>query len=98
MFQLQIRELAKVDIQEIIDFYNENTSSLITDKFIENLFIELEFIKNNPTSFQIKYKKSRVRYIKNFPFGIHYRIKENFVVEILAVLHTSRNPKTWKRN
>ena len=53
MYQLHIRQLAKEDIQDIIDFYDENASKLITDRFLESLFINLEYIKSNPKSFQI---------------------------------------------
>lgn len=96
MYQLQIRELAKEDIQNIVDYYDIKTSTLVVDKFLESLYHELDFLKNNPDSSQIKYKNTRVRYLKNFSFGIHYRIIEKNIIEVLAVLHTSRNPKLWK--
>lgn len=96
MFQLQIRVLAQNDIQEIVDYYETKTSKRITDCFLDNLYVELQFIKTKPTSFQLKHKDTRVRYIKSFPFGIHYRIKNKNIIEILAVLHTSRNPNIWK--
>lgn len=96
MYQLKIRVLAQIDIQDIVDYYDE-ISTKITDKFLSNLYLELDFIENKPKSFQIKYKETRVRYIKGFPFGIHYRILNETVVEVLAVLHTSSNPKIWNK-
>lgn len=96
MYQLKIRQLAQIDIQEIVDYYDD-ISSKISDKFLDNLYKELSFLKAKPKSFQIKYKETRVRYIKGFPFGIHYRITKNTFIEVLAVLHTSMNPKTWLR-
>lgn len=98
MYQLKIRQLAQIDIQEIVDYYDD-ISSKISDKFLDNLYKELSFLEAKPKSFQIKYKTTRVRYVKGFSFGIHYRILNESVVEVLAVLHTSRNPKIWnKRN
>ena len=97
MYQLQIRKLAKKDIQDIVDYYDENASTFVTDRFLENLFTEFEYIKSKPKSFQVKFKNTRVSYLKSFSFGIHYRIKENSKIEILAILHTSRSPKTWKK-
>ncbi|WP_083139797.1 type II toxin-antitoxin system RelE/ParE family toxin [Polaribacter reichenbachii] len=82
-------------MQGIVDYYDENASSYVTDKFLESLYAEFDFIKMKPNSFQIKYRDSRVRYLKSFPFGIHYRIKNKTIIEILAVLHTSRNPEFW---
>ena len=96
MFQLQVRLLAKNDIQEIVYYYDVKASKQITNRFLDNLYSELDFLKIKPKSFQLKYKTTRVRYLKNFPFGIHYRVKNNDIVEILAILHTSRNPEIWK--
>ena len=95
IYQLRIRKLARKDIQEIVNYYEETISTTITDKFLDYLYAEFDFLKKNPNLFEVKYKNSRVRYLKTFPFGIHYRILNNSIVEILAVLHTSRNPKTW---
>ena len=94
MFQIQIRVLAKEDIQSITDYYDLK-ASYITDIFLENLYAELDIIANKPELFQEKYRKTRVRYLKKFPFGIHYKIEGGRIV-VLAVLHTSRNPKRWR--
>ena len=95
MFQIQIRVLAKEDIQSITDYYDLK-ASYITDIFLENLYAELDIIANKPELFQEKYRKTRVRYLKKFPFGIHYTLKDQIIV-VLAVLHTSRNPQIWKK-
>jgi len=95
MFQLHIRVLAKEDIQQIVDYYEEKAIH-VTDMFLENLYIEFDVISENPELFQQKYRKTRVRYIKGFPYGIHYILKGD-IIQILAVLHTSRNPEIWKK-
>lgn len=94
MLSLQIRVLAKNDIQEIVDYY-DRLAPKITDKFLDDLYADLELLQGNPNLFQRKYKDTRVRYMKKFPFGVHYILKEGTVI-ILAVLHTSRNPKIWE--
>jgi len=69
MFTINIRLLAKQDIQEVVNYYDD-----ISTKF------------------------TRVSYLKNFPFGIHFLIQVNSI-EILAIIHTDKNPKTrLKRN
>jgi len=93
MRELRIRKLAQQDIQEIVDYYDA-IAPHITDRFLDRLYKSLDTIKSNPFLFQIKYNNTRVRYLQGFRFGIHY-ITENDIVEILAVLHTSRDPKNW---
>ena len=95
MYQFHIRVLAREDIQEIVDYYDIKASH-ITDRFLENLYIEFDVITENPELFQQKYRQTRVRYIKGFPYGIHYILREH-TIEVLAVLHTSRNPEIWKK-
>ena len=94
MNSLKIRLLAKEDIQEIVNYYDK-INKRITNNFLNNLFAELEVIKRNPLIFRIKYKRTRVHYMKRFSIGIHY-IFVGKTIEILAVLHTSRNPEIWK--
>lgn len=94
MLQLQIRVIAKDDIQEIVDYY-DRLAPKITDKFLDGLYADLKLLQSNPNLFQLKYRETRVRYMKKFPFGIHYLIKNGTVI-VLAVLHTSRNPKIWE--
>ncbi len=67
----------------------------ITNIFLERLYQEFDGIKENPFLLQKKYRDTRVRYVKGFPFGIYYVVDEKSIT-ILAVLHTSRNPETWK--
>ncbi len=95
MLQLHIRVLAREDIQQVVDYYDEK-SAHITDKFLNSLYTEFDIIVDNPALFQVKYRKTRVRYIKGFPYGIHYILKEQ-TIEVLAVLHTSRNPEIRKK-
>jgi plasmid stabilization system protein ParE len=90
MHQIQIRVLAFEDIQQAVDYYEEKTAH-ITDKFLEHLYLEINVIQENPELFQKKYLDTRVRYIKGFPYGIHYILREQTII-ILAVLHTNRNP------
>lgn len=92
-YELRIRVLAQNDIQEIVDYYDK-TSTKITDVFLWSLYAELDRITENPFLFQEKYKGTRVYYLKNFSFGIHYQIQFK-IVEVLAVLHTSKNPNIW---
>ena len=93
MFHFHIRVLARKDIQQIVDYYEEKASH-ITDRFLENLYAEFDVITENPELFQKKYRRTSVSYLKKFPFGIHYILREE-TIEVLAILHTSRSPEIW---
>ena len=96
MFHFHIRVPVKEDIQQIVEYYEEKAPHSTTDRFLENLYVEFDVITENPELFQKKYRGTRVRYLKKFPFGIHYIFKDK-TVEVLAVLHTSRSPKNWNK-
>jgi plasmid stabilization system protein ParE len=56
----------------------------------------IDAILRNPEAFQKKYKDIKIRFISRFPYGIHYRYKENQII-VIAVFHTSRSPKNWSK-
>ena len=92
---LKIRLLAKNDIQEIITYFDE-INPKIADSFLEDLFIEFQVIKQDPLIFAVKYRNTRVRFMKRFSYGIHYVFLDK-IIQVLAVFHTSRNPEIWKK-
>ncbi|MCG2418405.1 type II toxin-antitoxin system RelE/ParE family toxin [Aequorivita sp. F47161] len=96
MYQLRIRNIAHEDANEIFDYYG-NIDSTLAIRFLNSLYSELDAIAENPELFQNKYKNIRVRYLQKFPFGIHYRIVDKEIIEILSFIHTSRDPKIWKK-
>jgi len=95
MYKIKILILAQQDVQEIIDYY-DSINPEITDRFLRKLFLDISTIKRNPKIFAKKYKEIRMCYLQKFPFNIYFKINDNNV-EIIAVLHTSRNPDIWKK-
>lgn len=96
MFLLRIRILAQEDANEIFEYY-DNINSTLAIRFLNSLYSELDAIAENPEIFQYKYKNIRVRYLQKFPFGIHYRLVDKEIIEILSFIHASRDPKIWKK-
>ncbi len=94
-YKIIIDPLAMIDINESIEWYN-NTQEKLGNRFYNKVHKTIEFIKKNPYSFAIRYKNSRIAPIEKFPFMVHYTIDEKKkIIPVLAVLHTSRNPKIW---
>jgi plasmid stabilization system protein ParE len=96
MYQLRIRILAHQDADEIFEYYSGINLSLAMH-FLSALYTEIDTVAKNPELFQLKYKNTKVRYLRKFPYGIHYRIVEEEFIEILSIIHTSRNSKIWKK-
>jgi len=87
---------AKIDIKEIIEWYNEEKSGLGT-KFYSSIKSSLSILKKNPYLYQIQYLDIRNALLRKFPYQIHYQIIEpKTSIIVLAVTHTSRNPTIWK--
>ena len=97
MYQAILLLLANQDISEAAMWYNSKRDGL-GFLFIEQVQKHISFIQSNPEAIAIRYNSTRTIVLKTFPFLIHYTIdKENSLIVISAVLHTSRNPKEWKR-
>lgn len=95
-FKIKIGAAAIDDIQEGIDWYNQQ-QNLLGQKFLADIKAHITLLKNNP-HFQIRYDNVRCLPLKKFPFMIHYTLdeKENLVV-VRAVFNTSIDPKLWQK-
>ena len=91
---LTIAKAAEIDLLEAFVWYVEKENSLGL-RFEESITNAVLSILNNPLQFPIRYGDTRVCFLKEFPYGIHYRITENHIL-IVAVFHTSRSPKIWE--
>ncbi len=86
----------KSDLKEIYDWYKKIDKNL-WKQFTEEFYLKVNFIKESPLSFEVKYDNCRILFLKKFPYGIHFKYdeKEN-LIEIFSVFHTSREPAYWK--
>jgi hypothetical protein len=88
------------DIQEITDWYNEQSPGL-GSRFQKQVVLQISKLENYPDSYGVRYANVRCMVVKKFPFLIHF-VANNLTlsVEVYAVIHTSRHPKIWeeKRN
>jgi plasmid stabilization system protein ParE len=95
-FKIKLEPKAFEDIQEAIEYYNEQQVGL-GKRFHKTIKLAFDTLKNDPF-FQIKYDEVRCFYTKPFPFLIHYIVIEHSkTVLVLAIIHTSRNPNTWPK-
>lgn len=94
-FRILIDEDARNDIQESIDWYNEQKRGL-GKQFYTFVKATINRLQSNPF-FQVRYDDVRCLSVKRFPFMIHFTIDEmTHEVVVRAVFHTSRDPENWR--
>ncbi len=95
-FTLVIDPRAIRDIQEAIDYYDEQQAGL-GKRFEAVLNKHLLTLAKTPL-FHIRYDDVRCLPVKKFPYMVHFTVDETQqVVTVRAVFHTSRDPKNWKK-
>ncbi len=88
-YKIRLYKKAKEDINQAIEYYNTKQKDLGI-KFYYSLTQKINSLKINP-HYQKRYKNTRCLPLKNYPFIIHFLVNEKTnIVEILAVLHTSK--------
>ena len=99
VFKVVVGKSAKLDIENILDWYaGESISAL--EKFIIGLYDRFEALSHTPELFGLIKQRPYFRKvkIKRFPYYIVYRIDENNArVIISALIHERRNPEVWVR-
>ena len=89
VFKVIIKPTAEQELKEALKWYDFKEENLGTELYIE-ISKTISIIKENPSSFQKRYKDFRIAFTKTFQFGIHFTI-ENQTIFIHAILHTSQN-------
>lgn len=93
-FRVVIDPLAIRDVQEAINYYDEQLASL-GKKFLAELNKKLTLLEKNPF-LRIRYDSVRCIPLKNFPYLVHFTVDENKnTVHVRAVFHTSLDPEKW---
>lgn len=85
------------DLQQNIDWYNERQVGLGT-LFFKSVKVQINRIKENPSSIAVRYKDVRCAKVKGFPYMIHFKIiPDTNTIKVTAVFSTHRNPKIWDK-
>ncbi len=94
-YKISIDQEALQDIQDATDWYNEQLSRL-GGHFQKQVKGQIGSLKKNASLYAVRYDDVRCMLVPRFPFLVHFTISEKEkLVEIFAVLHTSRNPRIW---
>jgi plasmid stabilization system protein ParE len=90
-----VRPEAESDIDAAYVWYEEQRAGLGAE-FLDEVERSLALIQENPELYEPIYSGARRALTRRFPFGVFYAWEED-VISVLAVLHTSRHPDSWKR-
>lgn len=91
---LELRDQVLIDVDEAGRWYDKQLKGLSIDfeLCVEGTFDDILLA---PEAYQFRYKERvRVKKIKRFPYTVHYVVEGNKII-VIAVFHTSRDPKNW---
>jgi len=66
------------------------------DEFVSEIEDTLKRIINNPKQYPKVKKDIRKALTNRFSYGIFFVFK-NYIINVLSIFHTSRNPDIWKK-
>ena len=76
------------------DWYNRQRDGL-GDGFVEAVRDLVNQIKNAPERFAVSFRNVRRAKTRRFPYIVYYRLFDDRI-EIIGVLHASRDPRVWQ--
>lgn len=95
-FSIVIDRRAILDIQEAIDYYDEQQAEL--GKCLEAALNRNLLTSEKNSFFGIRYDNVHCLPMKQFPFMLHFTVDdEQKLVTIWALFHTSLNLGKWKK-
>ena len=89
-FKLKISVKARLDVQEAIDWYNNQLSELGI-RFLNDFRSTIVFITENPYLFRKFDGNNREARLTIFPYLIIYKV-EDLKITVLGVFNTHQNP------
>jgi toxin ParE1/3/4 len=95
MQPLVIRPEAQADLLEARDWYNRQRGGL-GEQFIDAVGDLFDQIRAAPELYAKALKNVRRGKLRRFPYVVYYRALDERL-EVLAVLHGSRDPRIWQR-
>ena len=88
------RPEAVADVVEARGWYEEQDPGL-GDAFAASVEEIVNRMKSMPRMYPVAHRDVRRGKLRKFPYLVYYRVHPN-KVEVLAVLHGSRDPRLWR--
>jgi plasmid stabilization system protein ParE len=82
------------EVDEAYRWYEQQQAGL-GDQFLAALEEVYQRISTTPLAHQVVYQGARRALLRRFPYAVYYRAHSDRV-EVLAVHHTRRDPRSWQ--
>ncbi len=93
--QIRFLELAQLELDEAIEYYDRDTPGLGT-MFLAEVLQALDRIGSFPEAWHPFSKRTRRCMIRRFPYAIVYQVREEGLL-IIAIANLHRKPDYWTR-
>ena len=94
-YRLEFRPEASADFAEAFSWYEQQRSGLGTE-FDAEVDRTLSYVIDIPLAGRLVHRTLRRALVRRFPFTLYYTVTRD-LIEIRAVLHNRRHPRTWLR-
>ena len=81
-------------MEAAINWFEEQRDDL-GHELLDCIFEGFNELEHNPFQNEKRYKEVSVKFIRRFPYGIHYLLEADDI-SVIALFHMKRNPKSWK--
>ena len=92
--ELRLRSEAELELMDAALWYEEQGLGL-GHQFLDEVLAAFSTITETPLMYLIIHRNTRRALIHRFPFGVYYRVETSTIV-VVAVMHGSRDPRSWK--
>lgn len=86
---------ARAEMLDARDWYEKERSDLV-QRFDADLDAVVARISENPLQFRLIRGEARRAMLRHFPYGVFFRVLPDHV-QVVACLHTRRDPRQWLR-
>jgi len=83
---------ARLDVLEIVEYYEQRSGVALADRFVTELLHFIEAIAKRPESFPEHVTGIRRVNLDRFPHHVLFRILDERAIKILAVKHNNGHP------
>ena len=83
---------ARIDVLEIVEYYERESGTALADRFTAELESFIERVAQNPLTYREFRHGVRRANLHRFPHHMLYRILEGDIVKIISVKHDRRRP------
>ena len=92
--KIRFLEIAQLELDDAIEYYNNETAGL-GDTFLTEVLKALGRIGEFPEAWHPCSKRTRRCQTRRFPYGIIYQTREREIL-IVAISNLHRNPEYWQ--